>query len=105
MQRILKMKHKSKKIRNPVQVFNECPMCKSRDLLRLQVDVLCSECDWMSCEEYVGLGGMDNIFAAYNDHFPMSQEEEVTSLLAEQRKDFSQQDERQDDHRLIEVGA
>lgn len=42
----------------------------------MNVDVLCADCDWMSCEAYVESGGMDNIFAAYRDHFGINAEDE-----------------------------
>ena len=55
---------------NPAQAISHCPSCKCRDLIRLEIDVLCARCDWTSLEAYVEAGGMDNIVAAYNAHFP-----------------------------------
>jgi hypothetical protein len=76
------MKTRKKAIRKPSEVYQACPKCKSKELLRLEVDVLCADCDWMSCEEYVEMGGMDNLFAAFRDHFPLTQEEEAAELIA-----------------------
>ena len=99
------MKHRSKTPRKPAEVFNECPACKSRDLLRLQVDVLCSDCDWMSCEEYVSMGGMDNLFAAYKDHFPVNQEDELVELVAQQRRDLIRSSDEREPICPVEVSA
>jgi hypothetical protein len=76
------MKTRKKAIRKPSEVYQACPECKSKELLRLEVDVLCADCDWMSCEEYVEMGGMDNLFTAFRDHFPLTQEEEAAELIA-----------------------
>lgn len=56
-------------VQAPSKVYSQCPKCKSHDLIRLAVDVVCAECDWDSTAEFVASGGMDNIFAAYLDHF------------------------------------
>ena len=65
-------KQKNKKaLRRPSEVYQSCPMCQATNLIRLNVDVLCGECDWMSCEEHVECGGMDNLFAAFRDHFSL----------------------------------
>lgn len=78
------MIHKKNKIvRKPSEVYQICPACKCKELIRLEVDVLCADCDWMSCEEYVEMGGMDNLFSAYRDHFGVTEEEKVADLLAE----------------------
>jgi ribosomal protein L37AE/L43A len=58
-----------KKTKNPVRQYAQCPACKCKNLIRLEVDVICAECDWMSAEAYVESGGMDNLFGAYLDHF------------------------------------
>lgn len=89
----LKMERKSKSVRKPAEVYHECPACSSRELIRLEVDVLCGDCDWMSCEEFVEMGGMDNIFAAFNDHFLPNQGEEILELAAEQLRDRNREDE------------
>ena len=57
--------------KNPVHAHTKCPACKCKSLIRLEVDVLCTECDWMSAEVYVASGGMDNIYGAYLDHFSL----------------------------------
>ena len=74
---------KKKIVRKPSEVYQICPACKSKELIRLEVDVLCGECDWMSCEEYVEMGGMDNLFSAFRDHFAINEEANVADLLAE----------------------
>lgn len=77
------MNHKrNKTIRKPSEAFQFCPACKSKELIRLDVDVLCGDCDWMSCEEFVESGGMDNIFAAFREHFAVGPEDELIELVA-----------------------
>ena len=61
-----------KKIANPSAIYAKCPECGSSQLLHLAVDVLCCSCDWMSTEGFVEAGGMDNLLAAFNDHFRVS---------------------------------
>lgn len=63
------MKSKKAQLRKPSEVYKPCPACRSKRLIPLEVDVICGDCDWMSCEEYVECGGMDNLFAAFRDHF------------------------------------
>jgi hypothetical protein len=55
--------------KNPVLTIESCPMCGSRSLLKLNVDVLCGACDWDSTFAYVAAGGMDHLIAAARDHF------------------------------------
>ena len=74
---------KTKMIRKPAEVYKLCPCCKSKNLIRLEVDALCGDCDWMSCEEYVEAGGMDNLFEAFIDQFDI-QEEALPALIAAQ---------------------
>jgi hypothetical protein len=57
------------KPKKPSQCIQKCPACGSKDLYRMEVDVLCMKCDWLSCEMHVECGGMDNIFSAFIDHF------------------------------------
>lgn len=99
------MKRKSKVPRRPVEVFPQCPSCKSCNLIQLEVDVLCADCDWMSCEEFVEMGGMDNILSAFRNHFPLSSEDEVLEILAEQKRDCMDQDNFRDTSYPVEVGA
>jgi hypothetical protein len=40
-------------VKRPCDVFKSCPRCKS-DVLLVDADVLCSQCDWNSIEMYVG---------------------------------------------------
>jgi hypothetical protein len=56
-------------ISKPSNTFSHCPACKSKSLIRLEVDVVCGDCDWTSCESYVASGGMDDIGRAFVDHF------------------------------------
>lgn len=62
-------KIKSKQVRHPSKTYTQCPCCKSPNLIRLEVDALCANCDWTSVAAFVDSGGMDNIFAAHRDHF------------------------------------
>ena len=101
------MPAKKNSIRKPSEAYQACPACKSKNLLRLEVDVLCGECDWMSCEEFVEMGGMDNLFQAFREHFPMTTEEEAAELVAQSAADSEGANEHNfvDERRLIEVGA
>ncbi len=63
------VKTKKKVIHKPSKVISACPHCRSKELIRLEVDVLCADCDWMSAEAHVEAGGMDNIYRAFVDHF------------------------------------
>ena len=52
-------KKKAKPIlRRPSQVYQQCPACKTKNLIRMDIDVLCAECDWNSIESFVDAGGM-----------------------------------------------
>jgi len=101
------MKTKKKNLRKPAQVYSACPACKSKKLIRLEVDVLCADCDWMSCEEFVEMGGMDNLFEAFREHFPVTQAEEAAELIAESAQDQCGVTEltRQEEPVPVEVGA
>ena len=64
------MRNKKKaSVLRPSKAFSECPACRTKNLIRLEVDVVCGECDWDSTEAFVESGGMDNLFAAHRDHF------------------------------------
>lgn len=65
------MRKRKKPVAKPSEVYHQCPSCNSKNLVRLEVDALCGDCDWDSTAEFVAMGGMDNIFSAYNDHFPI----------------------------------
>ena len=84
----MKRKDHKKIVRKPSKVYQLCPACQTTNLIRLEVDVLCGECDWMSCEEYVESGGMDNIFTAFRDHFDLT-DDEVAALIAQQALDMA----------------
>lgn len=101
------MNHKKKLLRKPSEVYQACPACKSKSLIRLEVDVLCGECDWMSCEEFVEMGGMDNLFVAHQEHFPVTKAEEAAELVAQSMADAAGASESVfvDERRPIEVGA
>lgn len=75
-------KAKKKNVRNPAKIYQACPACKSKELIRLEVDVLCGDCDWMSCEEFVEMGGMDDLISAFHDHFAVDSEN-TADLVAE----------------------
>ena len=57
------------KFRDPARNIHHCPACKSKELLRLNVDLICLDCDWDSIEAYVWAGGMDNLNQAFKDNF------------------------------------
>ena len=63
-----------RKVANPVTVFSSCPCCKSKELIALDVDVLCARCDWMSTEYYVASGGMDQVFNAARAHLGLAKQ-------------------------------
>ena len=52
----------------PSDIFSVCPQCESKELLKLEVDVMCLDCSWNSAKAYVDCGGMDNLFGALADH-------------------------------------
>lgn len=101
------MSFMKKTVRKPAEVYQACPACQSKQLLRLEVDVLCVDCDWMSCEEFVEMGGMDNIFEAFREHFPLTPAEEAAELIAESAKDEADVPElvHQEERVPVEVGA
>lgn len=51
----------------PVDHFHKCPACGCKDLIQINPDVLCSECDWDSTAWDVSRGGMDSLFSAANE--------------------------------------
>ncbi len=53
----------------PSRKYKKCKACGSTDLIRLEVDVLCADCDWDSTEETVASGLMDELFTASREHF------------------------------------
>jgi hypothetical protein len=60
--------------RRPVDVFKACPKCKGA-LLTIGIDVLCADCDWMSAEAYVDVGGMNDLLHATREHFGNTESE------------------------------
>jgi hypothetical protein len=74
---------KRKKIaRLPTETYTQCPACKSESLIRLEIDVLCAECDWDSTAAFVESGGMDNLFQAYCDHFALGKKNALSPAKA-----------------------
>ncbi len=65
------------KIQKPSKLFNNCPACGCKNLIKLDVDALCSQCDWDSTLYYVSAGGMDSLIGAYIDHFHSKDEPKV----------------------------
>lgn len=63
------MAHQTHKALKPSTAYRCCPACRSKNLIRLEVDALCADCDWDSTFAFVQAGGMDNLFAAAIDHF------------------------------------
>ncbi|MBS1983087.1 MAG: hypothetical protein JST16_02850 [Bdellovibrionales bacterium] len=37
-----------KKIKKPSEVFDQCPHCRSRNILKIDEEVLCNSCGWNS---------------------------------------------------------
>ncbi len=70
----MKNQKNKKLVRKPVDVYKQCPSCKSKNIIPVAVDVICGECDWMSCEEHVRGGGMDDLAAAFCEHFAVAPE-------------------------------
>ena len=70
----MKSQNRKNTVRKPVEIYKQCPVCKSKDLISIAVDVICGECDWMSCEEHVQSGGMDDLVAAFCEHFAVAPE-------------------------------
>ena len=66
---------KERESRKPLPVRTECPKCHSKALLNEGPDQFCTDCDWDTCAAYVELGLMNNLAAAYKDHFPASRGE------------------------------
>ncbi len=67
----------------PSRKYKKCKACGSTDLIRLEVDVLCADCDWDSTEESVASGLMDELFTASREHFS----EESAQLLFPNEED------------------
>lgn len=99
------MLSQKKVIRKPAETYKACPACKSKALLCLEVDALCGECDWMSCEEYVEMGGMDKLFRAFKEHFPQQGEEPCDAVLQVPSVPGNPSEPSLDERRLIQVGA
>jgi len=72
------------KIKNPIQTFYQCPCCKSKDLITIETDVLCTECSWDSLEAHINAGALDHDI---DDYFSQEPEIEInarsTNKLAE----------------------
>lgn len=57
-------KGKGKKSEKAVDHFQRCPLCGDSDLIQVSPEVVCSKCDWNSCQWSVSRGCMDNLFGA-----------------------------------------
>lgn len=60
---------KKNRCRKPSDIYEHCPACNSKNIYKLDVDVVCFNCDWNSTAEYVASGGMDQLITSYFDHF------------------------------------
>jgi len=69
-------KKRRSSICKPSGFYSECPVCRSQSLIRLEVDVLCGDCDWDSTSTFVDSGGMDDIYAAFQEHFQLQRSTE-----------------------------
>lgn len=67
----------------PSRKYKKCKACGSTDLIRLEVDVLCADCDWDSTEESVASGLMDELYTASREQFS----EESAQLLFPNEED------------------
>ena len=54
--------------------ITRCPSCDSEEILKTRADYICSECEWNSARLYVEAGGMENLTAAYFEHFGREEE-------------------------------
>lgn len=61
--------------------FPHCPSCNSKTLTNFDDDYFCLSCGWDSCKAFVEEGGMDNLFAAYIEHFHVAPKREESSQL------------------------
>ena len=48
--------------KTPAEVFTKCPHCGSKDLIRVDTDLICGACPWNSCKVAVDAGLMDHLF-------------------------------------------
>ena len=59
---VLTRNTRTKAPRTPVEVFKQCPSCRSKDLIPIDGDVLCGRCSWDSLKLSVDAGLMDKMF-------------------------------------------
>lgn len=69
-----------KPLKNPITVFSRCPSCGAKNLLKVDVDVICTVCAWNSMSAHVDSGGLDCLISAY--------EEGVEKALEKMRRKF-----------------
>lgn len=81
---------KKSKNKNPNQTFHQCPCCGSKDLVTVEIDVLCTECSWDSLEAHISAGALDQ---AIDDYFSQIPELEIN---ARPTKNFAE---------IIDLGA
>lgn len=63
-------KQRKEKIQRPqLKKRTSCPKCKSANLLSVEPDQFCNDCDWDTCLEYVERGLMNNLEVAVWEHF------------------------------------
>ena len=61
---------KKSKSKNPNQIISQCPCCGSKDLITIEVDVLCTNCSWDSLEAHVYAGALDQEIDDYFSQIP-----------------------------------
>ena len=60
------MKEQKPKLLLPIEQFKCCPLCGSANLeAYIDIDVLCTACNWDSSECFVESGGMDALIYEY----------------------------------------
>ena len=53
-----------KKIKKPSEVFDQCPHCRSRNILKIDEEVLCNSCGWNSVFVHAELEILNDIGGA-----------------------------------------
>ncbi len=75
--------NKTMSAKEKIKAIKCCPSCGSKDLYRMEVDLLCLDCSWLSASLFVSMGGMDNIFSAARDHFGSKDEADLAVVASE----------------------
>lgn len=84
---------KRKNFRNWASSISRCPQCGSHELLRLDLELFCGQCDWDNSRAYVEAGGMDSLYAAYQECFPSRKS---VPEIFEEENHYEQEDQDQD---------